>query len=59
MLVKWFDRDTLLWVVPNYITETAIVLDIGCGIRPQEFFKPEVHICCEPCDEYVRVLQNK
>jgi len=34
MTVQWFDRETLLWVVRNFIQEVDVVLDIGCGIRP-------------------------
>jgi hypothetical protein len=29
------------------------VLDIGCGIRPQEIVDARVHICCEPCQDYM------
>ncbi|MBI2852132.1 MAG: glycosyltransferase [Chloroflexi bacterium] len=36
-----------------------MVLDIGCGIRPQGFFKPKLHIFCEPCSEYVNALQRR
>ena len=36
-----------------------IVLDIGCGIMPQNYIKPLVHICCEPYREYVDHLQQK
>jgi hypothetical protein len=33
-------------------------LDIGCGIRPQNFFRPQVHICCEPFDQYIDRLRE-
>jgi hypothetical protein len=29
------------------------VLDIGCAFRPQDFVAAPVHICCEPCEEYM------
>lgn len=31
-------------------------MDIGCGIRPQAFFQPTVHLCCEPYHEYTKAL---
>jgi hypothetical protein len=31
-------------------------MDIGPGIRPQPFFKPERHICVEPYWEYAKWL---
>jgi len=34
------------------------LLDIGCGIAPQNYIHPQVHICCEPYKEYVARLQN-
>jgi len=41
------------------ITKTDSVLDIGCGINPQAYFKPRVHYCIEPYSEYVEVLKSK
>ncbi|HTE75117.1 MAG TPA: methyltransferase domain-containing protein [Xanthobacteraceae bacterium] len=40
------------------ILETDIVLDIGCGIRPMTFFRPRVHVCIEPHQEYVQILSQ-
>jgi glycosyltransferase involved in cell wall biosynthesis len=56
---NWFDRETLDRVITDYIQKVDVVLDIGCGIRPQTFFRPQIHICCEPYLEYVKVLQNR
>ncbi len=44
-------------IMKKYILKTNIVLDIGCGIRPQTFFAPRVHICMEPFEEYRKVLK--
>jgi hypothetical protein len=38
------------------ILETDVVLDMGCGIRPMTFFRPRVHVCVEPHQEYVQIL---
>lgn len=55
----WFDRETLEQNVVLQIQPVEIVLDIGCGIRPQKFFKPKIHILCDPCPEYIDILQNR
>jgi len=39
------------------VLPTPVVLDLGCGIRPQDFFNPAVHICCEPYSEYLEQLR--
>src|SRR4030042_5160603 len=55
----WFDRETLEQNVASQIQAVEIVLDIGCGIRPQIFFKPKIHVLCDPCSEYIEILQNR
>lgn len=59
MNIEWFDRKTLETLIGDHILKTDIVLDIGCGIRPQTFFQPKLHICCDPYEEYVKILQNR
>jgi len=59
MSIRWFDRETLNQVIADHIQKVDVVLDIGCGIRPQTFFEPQLHICCEPHPEYVQILQNR
>jgi len=59
VVVKWFDRETIEDAVYRSVRYADSVLDIGCGIRPQTFFQPKLHICCEPHAGYVRVLQNR
>jgi hypothetical protein len=41
------------------IKRTEIVLDIGCGIYPINFFIPKLHIMVEPWSEYVDILKNR
>ena len=38
------------------IKETDVVVDIGCGIRPMNYFRPKLHIMVEPWKEYVNIL---
>ncbi|MFA5592086.1 MAG: methionine biosynthesis protein MetW [Micavibrio sp.] len=40
----------------SFIKKTERVLDIGCGIRPQKYFKPYLHVCLEPFQEYIDIL---
>lgn len=41
------------------LKNATTVLDIGCGIQPQEFLECNIHICCEPYEEYVQKLLDK
>jgi hypothetical protein len=59
MGVNWFEKDQLLPALTAQLEGADVVLDIGCGIRPQQLVKPRVHICCEPFGQYVEVLQQK
>jgi hypothetical protein len=50
------DRDRVLDEVRARIVPANVVLDIGCGIRPQTWVSPRVHVCCEPWAEYATWL---
>lgn len=41
----------------NYIIRTNILIDIGCGIRPETFYEPSVHICIEPFEQYRNIIK--
>jgi hypothetical protein len=58
MTVFWLKKDELFPVVLGKLKQVNIILDIGCGIRPQNFIKPSVQICCEPFDQYIEILQE-
>lgn len=58
MAVTWLETDELISAATALLQPTQIVLDIGCGIRPQRLIRPEVHICCEPFMQYVECLQK-
>ncbi len=58
MPVTWLERSDLERAVVEHVERTDVVLDIGPGIRPQSFFRPRLHVCCEPHGEYVEVLQR-
>lgn len=41
----------------KFFLRTSVVLDIGCGIHPQTFFIPRVHICIEPFGQYRKIIK--
>ncbi len=49
--------DKLFETVSMRLEQVDLLLDIGCGIRPQQLVRPMTHICFEPCSEYVSHLQ--
>jgi len=48
----------LLTDIQELLLPCETVLDVGCGINPQEYLRPVVHICCEPFHQYVERLQQ-
>lgn len=59
MPVKWLLRDELVNTAKSKIHTVDTVLDIGCGIAPQPFITPCVHICYEPFSQYVEHLKDR
>jgi cyclopropane fatty-acyl-phospholipid synthase-like methyltransferase len=58
MNITWTEPEQFIASAKEKIYDTEIVLDIGCGIRPQNYIKPRVHICCDPHKEYLDYLQK-
>ena len=46
----------LLTTVEKTVRETEVVLDIGCGISPMNYFRPKLHLMVEPWKEYSDIL---
>jgi len=59
MSISWLDKEDLFPTVRKRLEPACIVLDIGCGINPQQCIRPLVHICCEPFDQYLQRLKEK
>lgn len=59
MAVIWLETDAFIPTATARLLPTKVLLDIGCGIRPQLWVRPEVQICCEPFEEYIGHLQKK
>jgi cyclopropane fatty-acyl-phospholipid synthase-like methyltransferase len=58
MNITWSEPEQFITVAKEKMMYAEIVLDIGCGIRPQDYIKPRVHICCDPNLEYINYLQK-
>jgi predicted SAM-dependent methyltransferase len=56
--IKILTREDLCPEAIKHIKQTDVVLDIGCGIYPQKYIKPKLHICCEPHAEYIEYVQK-
>jgi hypothetical protein len=53
----YFDSPAeLLSAVEKAVKETEVVLDIGCGIVPMNYFRPKLHLMVEPWQEYSDIL---
>ena len=46
----------LLTAIERVVKETDVVLDIGCGIAPMNYFRPKLHLLVEPWKEYSDIL---
>ena len=49
----------LLMAVESAIQQVDVVLDVGPGIAPMNYFRPKFHILLEPFDEYVQILTRR
>lgn len=49
----------LLETVTRDIEHTEVVLDIGPGIMPMNFFRPKLHMLLEPCETYAKILTQR
>ncbi|PKF51781.1 methyltransferase domain-containing protein [Enterovibrio nigricans] len=51
--------DELTVGIEKLVTETDVVLDIGCGIAPINYFRPALHLMVEPWKEYAEILSYR
>lgn len=59
MNIKWIEKDKLFSEVIKEIKPVMIGLDIGTGIMPHDYFKAVIYVCCEPYEEYAKMLAEK
>lgn len=58
MSTTWHSRQDLEATAQARLIDADVLLDIGCGIRPQHLIAPRLHICCEPFSQYAEHLQR-
>lgn len=56
--ILWLENDIFYDEVRKYIQSADVVLDVGCGIRPQQYIVPKLLICIEPYHEYAEILKQ-
>jgi 2-polyprenyl-3-methyl-5-hydroxy-6-metoxy-1,4-benzoquinol methylase len=49
----------LLMAVGKIVRGTEVVLDVGCGIVPMNYFRPKLHLMVEPWKEYSDILSYR
>jgi hypothetical protein len=59
MAIQWHEREKVADVVKENLMLADTVLDIGCGIMPQNYIVPLVQICCDPFEQYVEHLKTR
>ncbi|WP_407357228.1 hypothetical protein [Methanolobus sp. WCC5] len=59
MSINYIPSEKLYKTAKKKLKRANTVLDIGCGINPQSLVKAKINICCEPFNQYVKVLQDK
>lgn len=51
--------DALLERTAAVVRETDVVVDIGCGLMPMNYFRPKLHFMIEPWKEYSDILSYR
>lgn len=58
--INYFEDNLDFWrAASKQIIHTDVIIDIGAGILPQNFFRAPVHIIVEPFIEYVDILKYR
>ncbi|ABV79265.1 hypothetical protein A3306_06035 [Rickettsia bellii] len=58
IIEKWYSADIFYTKIKEFINPAFSIMDIGCGIRPQQYIIPDLLICVEPHQEYVEILKK-
>ncbi len=57
--IEWFNADELVHEAQKKINQVNIVLDVGCGIRPQRLTRTFIHVCVDAHKQYLAVLKDR
>jgi hypothetical protein len=55
--ITWVGAEEIHARASELMLPASVVLDIGCGIRPQRFVQADFQICLEPSAEYLSFLK--
>jgi hypothetical protein len=58
MTIYYLPKNELFSKAAKRLINAEVILDIGCGIKPQRLICPRVHICCEPFEQYLDCLSE-
>lgn len=58
-IMHYPDAEATLIAAQRNVVETDVVLDIGCGIMPMNYFRPKLHLMAEPWREYSDILATR
>ena len=58
-MTTWLDSDNLMSEAKARVLPADVILDIGCGIRPQSLIKPKVMIAIDAHHEYIKILRDR
>ncbi|AFB21253.1 methyltransferase domain-containing protein [Rickettsia canadensis] len=55
---EWYSADIFHTKIKEFISSVSSIMDIGCGIRPQQYIVPDLLICVEPYQGYAEILKK-
>ena len=58
MKITWTNKKKHDAAARDKIIQTDVIIDIGPGIRPQNYLRPRIHICIEPFLPYLEQLKR-
>lgn len=58
IIEEWYSADIFHTKIKEFISSVSSIMDIGCGIRPQQYIVPDLLICVEPYQEYAEILKK-
>lgn len=50
--VVWAEQKVFFEEAARRLLPAGVLLEVGCGINPQQMVPCQWHVCCEPCEEY-------
>lgn len=56
--VSRYNRLSLFEEVKKRLSCCEILVDVGCGVRPQTLVQATVHICIEPFEQYINIIRG-